>query len=69
MEYMEFLDEVRDYINEESDNITVHVHSALKNNGVKLAGLSFAGLRGFHLPRKDVMRLLQSIWRIIIQDT
>ena len=42
MEYMEFLDEVRDYINEESDNITVHVHSALKNNGVKLAGLSFA---------------------------
>ncbi len=42
MEYMEFLDEVRDYINEESDNITVHVHRALKNNGVKLAGLSFA---------------------------
>ena len=42
MEYMEFLDEVRNYINEESDNITVHVHSALKNNGVRLSGLSFA---------------------------
>lgn len=41
MEYMEFLDEVCDYINEESDSITVRVHSAIKNNGVRLSGLSF----------------------------
>ena len=42
MEYMEFLDEVRNYINEESADVTVHVHSAQKNNGVRLSGLTFA---------------------------
>ena len=41
MEYMEFLDAVRDYINEKSSNVRVSVHTALKNNGVRLSGLSF----------------------------
>ena len=42
MEYTEFLDAVCDYINESTDEIRVGIHSATKNNGVKLSGLSFS---------------------------
>ena len=42
MEYMEFLEAVRDYINETAQNVRVSIHSAVKNNGVKLSGLSFS---------------------------
>ncbi|MCR5687508.1 MAG: DUF5688 family protein [Lachnospiraceae bacterium] len=42
MEYKEFLDSVRDYINEKSDEVTVSVHTTLKNNGVRLSGLTFS---------------------------
>ncbi len=42
MDYMEFLDSVRDYINETAAEVTVSVHTALKNNGVRLCGLSFS---------------------------
>ncbi len=41
MEYMEFLEEVRNYINEAADDVTVRIHTALKNNGIRLSGLSF----------------------------
>ncbi|MBQ6575254.1 MAG: hypothetical protein IJL90_04025 [Lachnospiraceae bacterium] len=42
MEYMEFLECVKDHINEASSDIVVSVHSAVKNNGVKMSGLSFS---------------------------
>ncbi len=42
MDYMEFLDAVRDYINEKTSDVTVSVYSTTKNNGVKLSGISFA---------------------------
>ncbi|MBO4903690.1 MAG: hypothetical protein J5367_00550 [Lachnospiraceae bacterium] len=41
MDYKDFLDAVCEYINESAVDVTVSVHSALKNNGVKLSGLSF----------------------------
>lgn len=41
MEYMEFLGAVRDHINETAGDVKVSVHTAVKNNGVKLSGLSF----------------------------
>lgn len=41
MEYMEFLDRVKDAINEAEDDVSVSIHSAVKNNGVVLSGLSF----------------------------
>ncbi len=41
MDYMEFLDAVRDYINETAAEVTANVYSTVKNNGVKLYGLSF----------------------------
>jgi len=42
MEYKEFLDAVCDYVNESDEGVNVSVHSAVKNNGVKLSGLSFS---------------------------
>lgn len=42
MEYMEFLNAVRDYINETADDVKVSIHTASKNNGVKLHGMSFS---------------------------
>lgn len=42
MEYLEFLDSVTDYINEAADDVKVSVHKAVKNNGVRLYGLSFS---------------------------
>ena len=42
MEYTEFLNTVCDYINESCDELHVRIHSATKNNGVKLCGLSFS---------------------------
>ena len=42
MEYTEFLNAVCDYINASSDEVTVSIHSATKNNGVKLCGLTFS---------------------------
>ena len=42
MEYMEFLDSVCGYINETADDVRVSIHTAVKNNGVRLCGLSFA---------------------------
>ncbi len=42
MEYMEFLDAVCEYVNDTTDDVRVSVHSAVKNNGVKLSGLSFS---------------------------
>lgn len=45
MDYMEFLNTVCDYIGERADDLTVSVHTAVKNNGVKLSGLTF-GCKG-----------------------
>ena len=42
MEYMDFLTAVRDYINETAKDVSVSIHTALKNNGVKLSGLTFS---------------------------
>ena len=42
MEYKEFLNAVCDYINESSGEVHVSIHSATKNNGVRLSGLSFS---------------------------
>lgn len=42
MEYMEFLGSVSDYINEHSEEVSVSVRSTVKNNGVKLCGLTFS---------------------------
>lgn len=41
MEYTEFINAVCDHINETCDGVRVSVHEAVKNNGVKLSGLSF----------------------------
>ena len=41
MEFTEFLNAVCDYINETAEDVKVSVHTAVKNNGVKLSGLSF----------------------------
>lgn len=41
MEYLEFLESVSDYINETAHDVRVSIHKAVKNNGVKLFGLSF----------------------------
>lgn len=41
MDYLDFLNAVCDYINEKAGDIKVSVHSTLKNNGVRLSGLSF----------------------------
>lgn len=42
MEFMEFLNAVCDHINETADDVSVSIHTAVKNNGVRLCGLSFA---------------------------
>ena len=42
MEYMEFLGRIRDLLNERYSDVTVSVHSTVKNNGVVLSGLSFS---------------------------
>ena len=42
MDYMEFLEAVRDHINETATGVRVSIHSALKNNGVRLSGLTFS---------------------------
>ena len=42
MDYLEFLNAVRDYINETATEVNVSVHSTLKNNDVKLSGLSIS---------------------------
>ena len=42
MEYMEFLGRIRDLLNERYSDVTVNVHSTVKNNGVVLSGLSFS---------------------------
>ncbi len=42
MEYMDFLNAVRDYINETAKDVKVTVHSSQKNNGVILCGLTFS---------------------------
>ena len=42
MEYMEFLNAVCDYVNEAADDVKVTIHSAVKNNGLRLSGLSFS---------------------------
>ncbi len=47
MDYMEFLDAVRDYINETSSQVRASVYSTVKNNGVRLYGLSF-GREGYN---------------------
>ncbi len=47
MEYMDFLDAVCDHINESAEDVTVSVHSAVKNNGVKLSGITF-GRKGYN---------------------
>ncbi|MCR5673529.1 MAG: DUF5688 family protein [Lachnospiraceae bacterium] len=39
---MEFLNAVCDYINETATHVSVSVHQTLKNNGVRLSGLSFS---------------------------
>ena len=41
MDYMDFLNSVRDYINETAGDVRVSVHTSQKNNGVILSGLSF----------------------------
>ncbi|MCR5301324.1 MAG: DUF5688 family protein [Lachnospiraceae bacterium] len=41
MDYTEFLNAVCDYINETATDVKVGVHTAIKNNGVKLMGLTF----------------------------
>lgn len=41
MEYLAFLEAVCDYINETADNVRVSIHKAVKNNGVRLSGLTF----------------------------
>ena len=41
MDYKDFLGSVRDYINEISDDVKVSIHTAVKNNGVTLLGLTF----------------------------
>ncbi len=41
MEYMEFLESVCEYINEKTDDVRVSVHKTIKNNGVRLCGLTF----------------------------
>lgn len=41
MEYLEFINAVCDHINETATEVKVSVHEAVKNNGVKLCGLSF----------------------------
>lgn len=41
MDYTQFLNSVCDYINEQSEDIKVSIHTAVKNNGVKLSGLTF----------------------------
>ena len=42
MEYMDFLNAVRDYINETAQDVSVSIHTAQKNNGVMLSGLTFS---------------------------
>ncbi len=42
MDYMDFLDAVCDYINETATEVTANVYSTVKNNGVKLSGISFS---------------------------
>lgn len=42
MDYMEFLNAVCDYINDVATDVTVSVHSTLKNNGVRLSGITFS---------------------------
>ena len=42
MDYMEFLNAVRDYINETDTKVRASVYSTVKNNGVKLCGISFS---------------------------
>ena len=40
MDYMEFLDAVCEYVNASASDVSVSIHTALKNNGVKLSGLT-----------------------------
>lgn len=42
MDYMEFINAVCDHINETATDTTVSVHSTIKNNGVRLSGLTFS---------------------------
>ncbi len=41
MEYLEFLNAVCEHINETAEDVKVSIHSATKNNGVHLSGLTF----------------------------
>lgn len=41
MDYMEFINAVCDYINETADDVTTNIHTTVKNNSVRLSGLSF----------------------------
>ena len=41
MDYMDFINSVSEYINETADDVTTDIHTTLKNNGVRLSGLSF----------------------------
>ena len=41
MDYIEFINAVCDYINETADDVTTSVHTTVKNNSVRLSGLSF----------------------------
>ncbi len=41
MEYTEFINAVCDHINETETDVTTRIHTTIKNNGVKLCGLSF----------------------------
>ena len=61
MEYLEFLNAVKDHINASSADVSVCVHSALKNNGVKLSGLSFVK-KGFLRinSEEDLINIIES---------
>ena len=41
MDYIEFINAVSDYINESESDVATYVHTTVKNNGVRLSGLSF----------------------------
>ena len=41
MDYIEFINAVCDYINETADDVTTNIHTTVKNNSVRLSGLSF----------------------------